>query len=468
MQQSFISDDFLLYSKQARILYYDYAKDLPVIDYHSHLPPAEIVVNKKFSTLTEIWLKGDHYKWRAMRTLGVAEKYITGSASDEEKFLEWAKVVPLTIRNPLFHWTHMELKNPFGIQEYLTAESAHHIYHHCNDLLQQDDFAVQSLLKHFYVEMIGTTDDPCDELAEHRQLLSQGFNIKVCPTFRPDKILNIRDSTAFFLYLQRLENVSGIAVKDFTTLLEALLKRVDYFHSNGCRISDHGLSYFPEKIIIDTSMEKEFREFLDGTNAQPFSQPDTFAGYILSELCRMYHAKGWVQQFHVGALRNNNTRMVQQLGADSGFDSIGDNLQAATMAKFFDALDQHHQLTKTIIYNNNPSGNEVFATMIGNFNDGSVKGKIQFGSAWWFLDQKDGIERQLNALSNTGLISAFAGMVTDSRSFLSYSRHEYFRRILCNLFGNEMAKGELPDDAAWIGKIIQDICYNNAKAYFNV
>jgi glucuronate isomerase len=468
MEPAFITEDFLLNSEKARILYHQYAKDMPIIDYHNHLPPQEIAENKKFKNLTEIWLKGDHYKWRAMRGYGVDEKYITGNASDEEKFLEWAKIVPYTIRNPLFHWTHLELENPFGIHDYLNEKSAPSIYKECNLLLQRDDFSTHSLLQHFKVEMVGTTDDPCDDLAAHQRIAKDKFGTKVLPSFRPDKVCTIQNRQAFIEYLHRLEACSKVRITDISSLLEALQQRVNFFHDNGCRVSDHGFQQLPSTFVLSTAAEKEFSSFIASENARPFSEPEAFFGFILVQLCRMYHAKGWVQQFHLGALRNNNSRALRILGPDTGFDSIADVPQAFSMSRFFDELDTTSQLTKTILYNLNPADNELFATMTGNFNDGTIKGKIQFGSGWWFLDQKDGMEKQLTALSNIGLISTFIGMLTDSRSFLSYSRHEYFRRILCNLLGNEMEKGELPDDEKWIGEIVQNICYYNAKEYFDV
>lgn len=464
----FLKEDFLLFSKTAKTLYHDYAAKMPIIDYHNHLPPNEIAANKKFSSLTEIWLKGDHYKWRSMRTLGVNERFITGDASDEEKFNAWAGAVPKTIRNPLFHWTHMELKDPFEVQQYLNAQSAPTIYKHCNELLQTDDFTTQSLLQHFNVEMVGTTDDPCDDLQYHKIIQQSNFKTKVLPSFRPDKVLDITNRETFLQYLNQLEIASGVSITTIDTLLEALQNRVDYFHQVGGRISDYGLATLPSTVQFSEILEKEFVLFLSNQNAPSFSQPENFAGYILLNLCRMYHKKGWVQQFHLGAIRNNNKRLLNQLGPDTGFDSINDIQHAKNLSTFLDALDQLDELGKTIIYNNNPADNEVFAAMIGNFNDGSIKGKVQFGSGWWFLDQIDGMEKQLNALSNIGIVSTFIGMLTDSRSFLSYPRHEYFRRVLCNLFGNEMENGKLPTDEQWVGNIIKDICYNNAKEYFNL
>lgn len=462
-----ISERFLLNNERALRLFNGYAKDLPIIDYHNHLPPQEIAENKKFANLTEIWLKGDHYKWRGMRTLGVDENLITGTASDEDKFMAWAEVVPSTIRNPLFHWTHMELKDPFGVNSFLNKDSAKAVYKHCNELLGQDNFSTQGLLNHYKVKMVGTTDDPCDDLKWHKQLLDSSFSVKVKPSFRPDKALTIDKAQQFKQYVQTLSEVSGIQIKDIESLVAALKSRVEFFAAHGCSISDHGLASLPYSYALTDAEKREFENFLK-TDGSVFSNPDAFAGYVLTELSKLYHEKGWVQQFHLGAIRNNNLGMFAKLGADAGYDSIGDFKHAERMSAFFGNLSLTDQLAKTIIYNLNPADNEVFAAMTGNFADGRMKGKMQFGSGWWFLDQKDGIEKQLNALSNLGMISNFVGMLTDSRSFLSYSRHEYFRRILCNLFGTEMENGQLPDDEQWMGKIISDICYYNAKAYFNL
>ncbi len=461
------TDDFLLQGKMAQRLYHDHVKDMPIIDYHCHLPPDEIASNKQFANLTEIWLKGDHYKWRALRTLGVSEALITGNTSDKEKFDAWAKMVPKTVRNPLFHWTHLELKNVFGVKEYLNEGNGNKIYQHCNELLQSPALRTRAILDSFHVEYIGTTDEPWDSLEHHISLAKENYAIRVSPSFRPDKILMIDKKEAFFKNLQLLEDSSGIRIIDIPTLLQALQNRVDFFHAHGCLVSDHGLTQMPGKFIFSSQLETEFTFFVINRKGI-FSDPEAFMGFVLMELCKMYHAKGWAQQFHLGPIRNNNTRLNAKLGADSGFDSIGDFPQALQMSLFLDNLDRNDQLTKTVIYNINPSDNEVFATMLGNFNDGSLKGKIQFGSGWWFLDQKDGMEKQLNALSNMGLISTFIGMITDSRSFLSFPRHEYFRRIICNLFGEEMEKGLLPNDEAWIGGIVKDIAYNNAKEYFNI
>ena len=467
MNGNIFTDDFLLQGKVARRLYHDFVKELPIIDYHCHLPPEEIAGNKQFANLTDIWLKGDHYKWRALRTLGVDENLITGGATDEEKFMTWAKMVPLTVRNPLFHWTHMELKSVFGITEYLNEKTAPGIYKTCNELLQTNRYTTKAILSSFKVEYIGTTDEPWDSLAYHKQLADENFSIRVSPSFRPDKIVCIEKKEDFFEYLLALQNASGILIKDITSLLAALQNRVDFFHTHGCRVSDHGFIQMPGKLNFSHALETEFASFV-ATQKNTFSDPEAFMGFVLQELCKMYHQKDWVQQFHLGPIRDNNTRLNKKLGANSGFDSVGDFPQALNMSIFFDRLDQSDQLAKTVIYNINPSDNEVFASMLGNFNDGSIKAKMQFGSGWWFLDQKDGMERQLNALSNMGLISTFIGMITDSRSFLSFPRHEYFRRILCNLIGDEMEKGLLPNDETWMGDILKNIAYYNAKEYFNL
>lgn len=461
-----ITPDFLLSNKQAKNLYHKYAATLPIIDYHNHLSPKEIAENKNFSNLTEIWLKGDHYKWRAMRALGVNEKYITGTASDEEKFKAWAKVFPQTILNPLFHWSQLELKNSFGIQEYLNEKTEKNIYKTASALLQKRSHSTQSLLNSYKVELVGTTDDPCDDLSYHKQIKEGSFKAQVLPTFRPDKIFNIGDRAHFLKYIAELEKAAGIKIYNISDLLAALEKRVNYFHKYGCRISDHGLVSMPAQVSFTSALEKEFAQFVQGKNKNTFSNPDRFAGAILFSLCKMYHKKGWVQQFHLGPIRNNNTRIMGLVGVDAGTDSIGDYAQAVNLSQFLNALDQRDQLAKTILYNINPADNEVFATMCGNFNDGSMVGKVQFGSGWWFLDQKQGMENQLNTLSNMGLISTFIGMTTDSRSFLSYARHEYFRRVLCNLLGEDMEKGIIPNDEKWIGQIVQNIAYYNAKNYF--
>ncbi len=463
--KAFLDENFLLESKVAEELYHAHAAKMPIIDYHCHLPPNEIAEDKKFKSITEIWLNGDHYKWRAMRTNGISEKFCTGEASDYEKFQKWAETVPFTIRNPLYHWTHMELKNPFGVQEVLNGTTAKAIYDRCNEQLQKDAFSVRNLLTHFNVKVICTTDDPVDDLAYHQKIKKDGFAVKVLPTFRPDKILNTGNSKAFLAYVQQLAAVSNVDIRNYTSLIEAFKQRHDFFHENGCRLSDHGLEKMIAEDYTAEEVETIFAKLLQGkaVNAHEALQ---FQSAVLYDLALFDHEKGWTQQFHLGALRNNNSRMMRILGADTGFDSIGDFSQAAPLAKFLDRLDSSDQLPKTILYNLNPRDNEVMATMAGNFNDGSTPGKIQYGSAWWFLDQKDGMEKQMNALSNLGLLSRFVGMLTDSRSFLSYSRHDYFRRILCNLLGKDVANGELPEDMDWLGQVVENICYNNANEYF--
>jgi glucuronate isomerase len=463
---TFLSEDFLLKNKFAQNLYHGFAKDLPIIDYHNHLPPAEISSNRKFENISKIWLAGDHYKWRAMRTLGIEEKFITGDATDYQKFEKWAYTLPYTLRNPLYHWSQMELSRYFGIEELLDPSKAEKMYSATSEKLQEEQFRARGLLEQMRVEVVCTTDDPADTLEHHEAYFDQNQSVKMYPAFRPDKSFAIEHVNTYKTYLQRLGQAAGLEITSFDTLLEALENRVNFFHSRGCRLSDHGLEnmYFSKNTSL--SPDQILKKVLQGT--EPTDQEITsFKFHALTALCKLYHAKGWVQQFHLGALRNTNARMERVLGPDTGFDSIGDFDQASSLAAFFNELDKSDQLTKTVIYNLNPRDNEVFATMIGNFNDGSSKGKIQFGSGWWYLDQKDGMEKQLNTLSNMGLISCFIGMLTDSRSFLSFPRHEYFRRILCNLLGQDVENGELPWDEQWLGKIIQDICYTNAKSYFN-
>ena len=458
----FMDRDFLLKGNYAQRLYHDYAKDLPIIDYHCHLSPKDIAENRQFESITQIWLAGDHYKWRAMRTLGIDEKYITGSGSDKEKFLKWAEAVPLTIRNPLYHWTHLELRRYFNIDGLLTPSTAEAVYEKTNAMLQDPDFRTQGLLKKMKVETVCTTDDPIDILEYHQQHSQQPH---LFPAFRPDKAYAVEDPDSYMEYLEKLGEASGVEITQFADLLEALERRVAYFHENGSRLSDHGLErlyFFGEQTydIEDLFKRLILRKKLTAEENQYFKFQ------TLSHLSKMYHAKGWTQQFHLGALRNTNERMLRVLGPDTGFDSIGDFPQSVALARYLNHLDSTDQLARTILYNLNPADNEVMATMVGNFNDGSIKGKVQYGSGWWHLDQKDGMEKQLNALSNMGVLSCFIGMLTDSRSFLSFPRHEYFRRILCNLIGEDVENGELPDDEQWLGKIVSDICYYNAKEYF--
>lgn len=455
----------MLHTDTARVLYHDYAATMPIIDYHCHLPPQQIAENTRFENITQVWLNGDHYKWRAMRTNGVDERYITGPAPDREKFRKWAETVPYTMRNPLYHWTHLELQRYFGISDLLNPDTADRIFDETREMLQSPEFRVRGLLKRMNVSVICTTDDPVDTLAFHRRLRDEAYEIPVFPAFRPDAAMNLSDLSKFNAYVAALERAAGRSVLQFTDFIEALRSRHDYFASMGCRVSDHGL----EEIYAEDYTEDEIHRIFDkALNRESISDLEhrQFRSAMLHRFAQWDAEKGWVQQFHLGALRNNNSRMMAELGPDTGWDSIGDFRQARALSKFLDRLDSTNQLARTILYNLNPADNELMATMIGNFNDGSVAGKIQFGSAWWFLDQKDGMTKQLNALSNMGLLSRFVGMLTDSRSFLSFPRHEYFRRLLCDLFGAEIEQGELPHDLPWIGKIIQDICYHNAKDYF--
>jgi glucuronate isomerase len=461
----FLSEDFLLQTQTARLLYHEHASKMPIIDYHCHLPPNEIAEDKQFKNLTQIWLYGDHYKWRAMRTNGIEEKYCTGDADDYAKFEKWADTVPYTMRNPLYHWTHLELRNPFGIKKLLNSSTAKEVYEECTAKLQTPEFRVKSILQKMNVRVICTTDDPTDSLEYHQQLKAANFEIQVLPTFRPDKGMTPENPEVFNAWVDKLATVSNIDIRDFNSYLTALRKRHDYFASMGCRLSDHGIETLYAEDYTEGEISHIFSKVRSG---KELSAADVlkFKSAMLVEFALMDHEKGWTQQFHYGALRNNNSRMLRQLGPDTGWDSIGDFEVGRPMARFFDRLDTQNKLTKTIIYNLNPRDNELIATMTGNFNDGSVAGKMQFGSGWWFLDQKDGMEKQLNTLSNMGLLSRFVGMLTDSRSFLSYPRHEYFRRILCNLIGRDVENGELPNETEWLGKMVENICYNNARKYF--
>jgi glucuronate isomerase len=464
---AFLTEDFLLQNDFARTLYHQYAKEHPIIDYHCHLSPEYIAKNHQFNSLTEIWLAGDHYKWRAMRTLGIQEKYITGQAPDEEKFEQWAFTVPYTMRNPLYHWTHLELKRYFGVEKLLNADSAKEIYRQCTSLLQTHEYNTQSLLKKMKVEVVCTTDDPADSLEFHQMMRKDPIGISLLPTFRPDKSFAIENPSAYQSYLEKLGKAANVSIRSFDALMGALENRISFFASVGCKLSDHGLEhlYYPTDRKA-YSMNELFNKLLKGNALDP-SETEFYKYSVLVELGRLYHKKEWTQQFHLGALRNNNDRMLSQLGPDTGFDSIGDFSQGVALSRFLNELDGSNQLAKTIIYNLNPADNEVIGAMIGNFNDGSLKGKVQFGSGWWFLDQKDGMEKQLNALSNMGLLSCFVGMLTDSRSFLSFPRHEYFRRVLCNLIGKDVVNGELPWDEKWLAQLVTDISYHNAKNYFN-
>lgn len=463
--KQFLDEHFLLDTATAQKLYNDYAKHMPIIDYHCHLSPQQIAADQQFQNLSQVWLSGDHYKWRAMRTNGVDESYCTGDKTDKQKFDQWAATVPYTLRNPLYHWTHLELQRYFNVQEILNTDSATKVYDTCTALLQTKEYSVKNLLRKMNVALVCTTDDPVDSLEYHIQLKNDGFEIPILPAFRPDQAMNVSSAPGFNNYVKKLEAVSGISVSTFDDFLYALQSRHDFFASVGCRVSDHGLEEMYAEDFTGSEIDTIFHKIHSGKELNDTEQRK-FKSAMLIHFAEWDWEKGWVQQFHLGALRNNNVRRLQQLGPDTGWDSIGDFSQAKALAAFLTKLDTDNKLAKTIIYNLNPADNEVMATMIGNYNDGSVAGKIQFGSAWWFLDQKDGMIKQLNALSNMGLLSRFVGMLTDSRSFLSYPRHEYFRRILCNLFGNEIENGEMPNDIEWVGKVIQDICYNNARNYF--
>ena len=468
MKTPFMHDDFLLESDRARDLYHTYAESLPIIDYHCHVPPKDIAENRNFENLTQIWLAGDHYKWRAMRTCGVDERFITGSATDWEKFERWADTVPKTIRNPLYHWTHLELKRPFGITDrLLDSSTAKGIWEECNAKLATPEFSVRGIQKSMKVEVVCTTDDPTDSLEYHRTLAQDPkASLSVYPAFRPDKAMQVNDPAAFARYVGLLAKAADSVIRTYGDFLAALKKRHDFFHAMGARLSDHGL----ETIYAESYTEREIKAcFAKLMKKKALNEKEAlkFKSAVLYELALMDWEQGWVQQFHLGALRNTNSRMMRTLGPDTGYDSIGDFELARPLARFLNRLDTDNKLAKTILYNLNPGDNELFATMIGNFQDGTVPGKIQYGSAWWFLDQIDGMTKNLNALSNMGLLSQFIGMLTDSRSFLSYPRHEYFRRLLCNVLGSEMKAGLIPDDSKLVGGMVQDICYSNAKRYFN-
>jgi glucuronate isomerase len=467
MKPPFMHDDFLLESGQAKTLYHSYAESLPIIDYHCHVPPKDIAGNRQFANLTQIWLAGDHYKWRAMRTCGVEERFITGDASEWEKFQKWAETVPKTLRNPLYHWTHLELKRPFGISDRLLDPStARGIWDECNAKLATPEFSVRGLQKQMKVEVVCTTDDPIDTLEYHHAIAASDSGTRVYPAFRADKAMATEDPRAFAAYVALLSKAADVDIQNLADFLHALERRHEFFHQHGSRLSDHGLETIYAEDYTEQQIGAAFKKLLHGKPVEA-DERLKFKSAILYELALLDWKKGWVQQFHLGALRNNNTRMMRALGPDTGFDSIGDFETARPLAKFLNKLDAENKLAKTILYNLNPRDNEVFATMIGNFQDGSVAGKLQYGSAWWFLDQKDGMTRQIEALSNMSLLSQFIGMLTDSRSFLSYPRHEYFRRLLCNILGDEMKRGLLPDDVQLIGGMVKDVCYFNARRYFN-
>ncbi len=465
--KNFMDADFLLQTETAKMLYHEHAEKLPIIDYHCHLNPQMIAEDYKFRSITELWLGGDHYKWRAMRANGVAEHFITGDASDWEKFQKWAETVPYTLRNPLYHWTHLELRTAFGINKLLNPDTAREIYDECNAKLQLPEFSARGLMRRYGVEVVCTTDDPVDSLEYHKAIRESGFEIKVLPTWRPDKAMAVENAPQFRDYVAKLAQVSGKQIETFDDFLAALQDRHDFFASMGCKLSDHGIEEFYDERVSDSKEIDVIFEKLKLGNDLETAEIRQFKSFMLFYFAMLNDQKGWTQQFHYGPIRNTNTRLFKSWGPDAGCDSIGEVNTAKEMAHFFDRLDHYGQLAKTIIYNLNPAANAMVATMIGNFQDGSMPGKMQWGSGWWFLDQKGGIEAQLNTLSEQGLLSRFVGMLTDSRSFLSYPRHEYFRRILCNLIGRDVENGELPvEEMPRICQMVEDICYYNAKNYF--
>lgn len=465
--KKFMDENFLLENETAEKLYHEYAKDMPIFDYHCHLSPKEIAEDKSYRNITEIWLGGDHYKWRAMRSNGIDEKYITGDASDYEKFKAWAGTLPYCLGNPLYHWSHMELQRYFNIDTIINEDTADEIWEKTNEMLATDEFTARELLKKMNVKVVCTTDDAIDSLEYHRQIREdKDFDIKVLPTLRPDKGINIQNDE-FVDWVNKLSEVSGIEINNYDDFIKALENRVEFFHEEGCRLSDHGI----DKMFYEEATDQEVDEiFKKAMSKEKLSQVemDKYKTRTMIHLARMFNRLGWTMQLHMGAIRNNNSRMFEKLGPDTGFDSIGDGLIAEDLSNLLDAMDKTDQLPKTILYCLNASDNDVLGTMIGNFQDGSTPGKIQFGTAWWFHDQKDGIEKQMISLANLGLFRRFVGMVTDSRSFLSYTRHEYFRRVLCNLIGTWAENGEVPYDMELLGSMVKEICYENAAEYFGI
>jgi glucuronate isomerase len=468
----FLDDDFLLSTEFSRRLYHEYVEGLPIFDYHCHLPVAEVSANRQFESLTAIWLAGDHYKWRAMRAFGIEERLITGDASDWDKFAAWAEVVPFTVRNPLYHWTHMELKDPFGVNgRLLGPDTAREIYEHCGALLQGQEFRARGLMEHFKVKVVCTTDDPTDDLEHHRKLAGQftagTFKIKVLPAFRPDRAMAVERPQEFISWIAKLEKAADLLIGDYRSFLEALRRRHQYFHRLGCRLSDHGIERPYAAEYTDSQVDAIFKTARSGGSLSA-EEILKFKSGVLFELAVMDGQAGWTQQFHFGALRNNSSRMYAAVGPDTGFDAMGDFEIGRALVRLLDRLDGQGKLARTIVYTLNPRDNELAASILGSFQDGTVAGKMQLGSAWWFNDQIDGMRRQMEALSNIGLISQFVGMLTDSRSFLSYPRHEYFRRLLCDMFGRDVGAGLLPADIPHLGEIVRGICWNNAVRYFGI
>ena len=465
---SFIHDDFLLSNDAAVRLYHDYAAQQPIIDYHNHLSPKDIATNRRFENLFEMWVNHDHYKWRAMRANGIPERLVTGDGDPKEKFLAFAATVPYTLRNPIYHWTHLELKRFFDINELLCEANAEAIWNECNQQIQsRDELTTQGILKKFNVTALCTTDDPVDSLEYHQQVAQTDFKTKVYPAFRPDWALFVHRPEEFIEWLGKLSQAAGISVETLDDLLAALRIRHDFFHSLGCRLSDHGCESVPAN-FCDVSTARKIFDAAKAGVAATAEQHEQYSTFMLIELAKLDAEKSWTNQFHTGVWRNNNTRLFNEVGRDLGCDSMGDTPQGRSLGRFLDRLDQENMLPKTIVYNLNPSDNYLISTMIGNFQGGGVAGKMQFGSGWWYLDQKEGMEWQINTLSNTGLIARFVGMLTDSRSFMSFIRHEYFRRILCNMFGKDMVNGEMPNDFNLVGTVVQDICYGNAKRFLEL
>ncbi len=464
----FIHDDFLLQSEAARRLYHDYAKSLPIVDYHNHLPPDEVNQDKQFKNITEIWLKGDHYKWRAMRTAGVNEQVITGDAPDRDKFLAWAKTVPETLKNPLFHWTHLELKRYFGIDTLLNEDTAESVWDQTNEALQSPEFSTRNLLAGKKVEVICTTDDAADSLEHHKAYMNsrKEDELVMYPTFRPDNAMKVEDPAAFKAYIGKLEEASGVDIDDYDAFVKALRLRHDHFDTLGCRASDHGIEEPYAEPYTEKEVAETFQRVLRGESV-PESEANKFKSAMMYEFAVMDFEKGWTFQLHIGALRNNNTRGFRELGADKGFDSIGDLQIARPLSRFLDRLEIDNQLPRTIIYNLNPADNALISTMIGNFMGDGTPGKVQHGPAWWFHDQKEGMEEHLQTLSNMSLLNRFIGMVTDSRSFLSFPRHEYYRRTLCNMLGTDIEQGIIPGDYDMVGDLVERLCYSNAIAHFS-
>jgi glucuronate isomerase len=462
--KQFINDDFLLENKTSRRIYHEFSKGLPIIDFHCHLSPAMIAEDRQFDNLAQAWLEGDHYKWRAMRSNGINERFCTGDASPIEKFGKWAETVPYTTGNPLYHWTHLELARYFGIYDLLSLSTADKIYKDASEKLHSKEFSTRSLIRRMNVELICTTDDPVDSL-EHHRYLKESFEIPVLPGFRPDNAIKTEDPTIYRAYVSKLENASEITIYSFDTLIEAIDNRHLFFHNHGCRLSDHGLDRFYYSSFTSAEVNTIFNKLIKGEFLSP-EETEKFKNAVLLEICRMNHKRGWTQQFHAGALRNNNERMFRLMGPDTGWDSIGGSQDALKMSRFLSQLDNSDELAKTLLYNLNPSDNEMTITMAGNFNDGTLAAKVNYGPAWWFLDQKDGMENHLRKLAALSLLRRFIGMVTDSRSFMSYPRHEYFRRVVCNFVGNEIEKGLIPDDDELVKPLIEGVSYKNAKEYF--